>query len=120
MTIREIRRDEVPLATGQYLEACGLLWERDADWGVPDRDPIDRWILRTIESDGAVCLAPDDDHDGIAVCSSPPSPVIRSGIAWARDRGRRPDPNDGRPCVPWTEEGCPSGARLGSSTTRRS
>lgn len=58
-TIREIRRDEVELVTDLYLELCRSLSERDAEWGVPDREPIRRWIERTTETDEAVCLVPE-------------------------------------------------------------
>ena len=56
MTIREIRRDESAAVTDLYRDACSRLFELDPDCGVPDRDPIYRWILRTTESDEAVCL----------------------------------------------------------------
>jgi L-amino acid N-acyltransferase YncA len=56
MTIREIRRDDAAPVTDLYLEACSPYSERDPDWGVPDWDAINRWVLRTTESDDAVCL----------------------------------------------------------------
>ncbi len=133
MEIREIRRDDVAHATDLYLEACRLLSERDADWGVPDRAPIDRWILRTTESDEAVCLVPDDEDDAIAglliasVARHPAMPgvlgtleelhvrpgpegdrlkraLVEAGIAWARVRDASPIQTTVGLSSPWTEE----------------
>ena len=133
MPIREIRREEVAHATDLYLEACKLLSERDAEWGVPDRDPIDRWIHRTTESDQAVCLVPDEGDDAIAglllasVARHPAMPcvlgmleelhvrpgpeqdrfmreLVEAGIAWARDRGASPIQTVVGLDAPWTNE----------------
>ena len=131
MPIREIRRDEVPYATDLYLEACRLLSERDADWGIPDRDPISRWILRTTESDDAVCLVPDGDGiAGLLIASVTrhpampgvlgtleelhvrPAPdrdrwqreLVDAGIAWARDRHAGPIQTTVGLGAPWTDE----------------
>jgi hypothetical protein len=102
---------------------CRVLAEADSDWGVPDRDPIDRWILRTTESDDAVCLVSEVDGViiGFLLASVSRHPVmpgvlgmleevhVRStreaenrkrelfeeGIVWARSRGANPIQNNG-------------------------
>ena len=97
MTIRVIRRNEVAPVTELYLEMCRLLAEVDSDWGVPDWDPIHRWILRTTESDDAVCLV--SEVDGVIIgfllgfSRSPPSDA-RS--AWHARGGPRPPRAGGR------------------------
>ena len=104
MTIREIRRDEVPLATDQYLEACRLLWERDADWGVPDRDRSTAGSFARPSPTGRSAWSRTTTTRGSPACSSPPSLVIRPGIAWARDRGAGPIQTTVGLVAPWTEE----------------
>jgi hypothetical protein len=113
-TIREIRREEVDLVTDLYLELCRSLSERDAEWGVPDREPIRRWIERTTETDEAVCLVPEIGGEVggyllASVSGHPAMPgvtgeleelfvrpgpdedpvkreLVEAGIAWARAR----------------------------------
>jgi hypothetical protein len=76
MTIREITPDDAAAVTDLYLDVCSRLSELDPDWGVPDREPIYRWILRTTESDEAVCLVIELEGT-IAGCLSPRLPVTR-------------------------------------------
>jgi L-amino acid N-acyltransferase YncA len=118
MTIREIRRDQAASVTDLYLEMCRRLSERDSDWGVPDWDPINRWILRTTESDDAVCLVAEVEGSIVgyllaSVARHPAMPgvlgtleelhvrpgpseerlknqLVDGGITWARDRGASP------------------------------
>jgi GNAT superfamily N-acetyltransferase len=131
-TIREIRRDEVDLVTDLYLELCRSLSERDAEWGVPDREPIRRWIERTTETDDAVCLVPEIDG-GIAgyllasVSGHPAMPgvvgeleelyvrprpsedaikreLVEAGVAWARARDAGVIGSKVGLDAPWTDE----------------
>ena len=131
MTIREIRRNESAPVTDLYLEMCRVLAEADADWGVPDRDPIHRWILRTMESDDAVCLV--SDVEGViigfllaSVARHPAMPgvlgtleevhvrpregenlkpeLVEEGIVWARDRVASPIQTSVGMDSPWADE----------------
>jgi hypothetical protein len=118
MTIREVRRNEAAPVTDLYLAMCRVLAEADSDWGVPDWDPIHRWILRTTESDDAVCLVSEVDDVIIgfllaSVARHPAMPgvlgtieevhvragreegkrkreLVERGIRWARNRGGSP------------------------------
>jgi hypothetical protein len=131
MTIREIRRDESAAVTDLYRDACSRLFELDPDCGVPDRDPIYRWILRTTESDEAVCLVIEVEGT-IAGCllasvtRHPAMPgvlgqleelhvrpgsdelrlkreLVDVGIAWARDRKADPIQTTVGLEAPWTD-----------------
>jgi hypothetical protein len=78
MTIREIHPDEVASVTHLFLEMCRLLSERDAEWGVPQREPIARWIRRTTETDDAVCFvnAVDGEISGDLLASVTRHPAM--------------------------------------------
>lgn len=67
-TIREIRADEVGVVTDMYLELCRSLSERDADWGVPAREPIRRWIQRTTETDARYASCPRSARRSPGIC----------------------------------------------------
>jgi hypothetical protein len=132
MTIREIRRDEAAPVTELYLGMCRVLADADPDWGVPDRDPIHRWILRTTETDDAVCLV-SEVHEAIvgfllaSIARHPAMPgvlgtleelhvrpgpdveqgkrdLVQAGIAWARDRGASPIQTTVGVASPWADE----------------
>ncbi len=64
-TIREMRPDEAASVTDAYLDACRRHAERDDDWGVPRWDDIHRWVVRTTETDDAVCLVAITDEGSI-------------------------------------------------------
>jgi L-amino acid N-acyltransferase YncA len=127
--------------TDLYLELCRSLSERDADWGVPDRGPIRRWIARTTETDEAVCLVPELDG-GVAgyllasVSGHPAMPgvvgdleelyvrpgpdqdavkreLVEAGVAWARARGARVIVGTVGLDAPWTAEELGFWASLG-------
>jgi Acetyltransferase (GNAT) family len=132
MTIREIRRNECAPVTDLYLEMCKVLAEADSDWGVPDRDPIHRWILRTTESHDAICLV--SEVDGViigfllaSVARHPVMPgvlgmleevhvrstreaenrkreLVEEGIVWARSRGANPIQTTVGVDSPWADE----------------
>jgi GNAT superfamily N-acetyltransferase len=132
MTIREIRRNESAPVTELYLEMCRVLAEADSDWGVPDWDPIHLWILRTTESDDAVCLV--SEIDGViigfllaSVARHPVMPgvlgtleevhvcpgregvkrkreLVEGGIAWARNRGASPIQTTVGVDSPWADD----------------
>jgi hypothetical protein len=131
MTIREITQDDAAAVTDLYLDVCRRLSELDPDWGVPDREPIYRWILRTTESDEAVCLVIELEGT-IAGClfasvarhpAMPgvlgqleelhvrPGPdedrlrreLVDVGIAWARDRRAHPIQTTIGLEAPWTD-----------------
>ena len=132
MTIREIRRNESAPVTDLYVEMCKVLAEADSDWGVPDRDPIHRWILRTMESDDAVCLV--SEVYGViigfllaSVAHHPAMPgvlgtleevhvsprwegenrkreLVEEGIVWARNRGASPIQTTVGMDSPWADE----------------
>ena len=140
-TIREIRTDEVDLVTDLYLELCRSLSEQDAEWGVPDREPIRRWIARTLETDEAVCLVPELDG-GVAgyllasVSGHPamsgitgeleelyvrPGPdraqvlheLVEAGATWARARDARVIVGTVGLDAPWTADELAFWASLG-------
>ena len=142
-TIREIRRDEVDLVANLYLEPCRSLSERDAEWGVPDREPIRRWIERTTETDEAVCLVPEIDGDrrlppglrepapampGVAgeleeLHVRPGSDedgvrreLVEAGVGWARARDAGVIASKVGLDAPWRRSSA-SGPRGGSRTT---
>jgi hypothetical protein len=131
MTIREITQDDAAAVTDLYLDVCSRLSELDPDWGVPDREPIYRWILRTTESDEAVCLVIELEGT-IAGCFFAsvarhpamlgvlgqleelhvrPGPdedrlrreLVDVGIAWARDRRAHPIQTTIGLEAPWTD-----------------
>lgn len=130
MTIREIHPDEIAAVTDLYLEMCRLLSERDAGWGVPEREPIARWIRRTTETDDAVCLVTEVDGTitGFVLASVTPHPampgivgtreelhvspgpgeakraLVDAGVAWARERGARPIQTTVAMGSPWRDE----------------
>jgi GNAT superfamily N-acetyltransferase len=130
MTIREIRPDDVARVTDLYLEMCRRLSDRDAEWGVPEREPIARWIRRTTETDEAVCLVSEADGaiSGYLLASVTPHPampgivgtleelhvstgsvearraLVEAGIAWARDHGARPIQTTVAVGSPWSDE----------------
>ena len=131
MTIREIQPDEVEGVTDLYLEMCRLLSERDAEWGVPARAPIARWIRRTTETDDAVCLVTEADETivGFVLASVTPHPampgivgtleeqhvgsaasdearraLVDAAVAWARERGARPIQTTVAVGSPWSDE----------------
>ena len=93
-TIREIRRDEVDLVTDLYPEPYRSLSERDAEWGVPDREPIRRWIERTTETDEAVCLVPEIDGEtaGYLLASVSRHPRCRASRVSSRSSTSAPAP----------------------------
>jgi GNAT superfamily N-acetyltransferase len=95
-TIREIRRDEVDLVTDLYLELCRSLSERDAEWGVPDREPIRRWIERTTESGEAVCLVPEIDGQaaGYLLASVSRHPAMPGFTGELEELYVRPGPDE--------------------------
>jgi GNAT superfamily N-acetyltransferase len=131
-TIREIRADEVGVVTDLYLELCRSLSQRDADWGVPARESIRRWIQRTTETDEAVCLVPEigEEIAGYLLASVSrhpampgvtgdleelyvrPAPdedalkrrLVEAGIEWARARGAGVIATKVGLEAPWTEE----------------
>ena len=140
-TIREIRTDEVDLVTDLYLQSCRSLSEQDAEWGVPAREPIRRWIARTIETNEAVCLVPDLDG-GVAgyllasVSGHPAMPgikgeleelyvrpgpdrepvqreLVEAGVAWARARDARVIAGTVGLDAPWTADELAFWASLG-------
>jgi GNAT superfamily N-acetyltransferase len=114
-TIREIRPSEALAVTELYLDYCRGYNERDAEWGVPERGPIERWISRTTETEDAVCLVPEvggaivgfllaslSKHPAMPGISGQleelyirPGPdrdelrrrLVESAISWARERG---------------------------------
>ena len=113
-TIREIRPVEADFVTDLYLELCRTLSERDSEWGVPDREPIFRWVSRTTETDKAVCIVPEIEGEIVgyllgSVSGHPAMPgvtaqleelyvrpgpdedavkrqLVEAGVAWARAR----------------------------------
>ena len=145
-TIREIRPAEVGAVTDLYLELCRSLSERDGDWGVPEREPIRRWIARTIETDEAVCLVPEIDGEVggyllATVTGHPAMPgitgeleelyvrpgpdedaikreLVQAGIAWARARDAGVISSRVGLDAPWTSDELTFWASLGSRTTR--
>jgi len=131
VTIREIRRDDAAAVTDLYMEACRGYAERDPDWGVPDRDAIKRWVLRTTESDDAVCFI-SEAEGAIAGCllgsvaRHPAMPgvlgqleelhvrpvpgedrlrreLVDVGIAWTHDRKAHPIQTTVGLEAPWTD-----------------
>jgi hypothetical protein len=139
-TIREIHRDEVDLVTDLYLDACRSLSERDAEWGVPAREPIRRWIERTTETDEAVCLVPEIDGEAAgyllaSVSGHPAMPgitgeleelsvrppnedaikreLVEAGIAWARARKAGVIGSRVGLDAPWTTEELASWGSMG-------
>jgi GNAT superfamily N-acetyltransferase len=95
-TIREIRPVEVEIVTDLYLEVCRSLSERDNDWGVPDREPIHRWVTRTTETDEAVCLVPEIDGEivGYLLASVSGHPAMPGVTAQLEELYVRPGPDD--------------------------
>jgi hypothetical protein len=132
MAIREIRRDEVDRVTDMYLDFCRRLSERDADMGVPKREPIHRWVVRTTETDDAVCLVSEAGGtiEGYLIASVSRHPAMpgvlgmleelhvppgeqedrckrdlaAAGIEWARERGASPIQTTVGLGAPWTED----------------
>jgi hypothetical protein len=116
--ISEIRRGETGAVADLYLDACRRLNEAAPGWGMPDREPIHRWIDRTIDTDDAVCLVRRHDEAIVgcllaSVSRHPAMPgtlgeleelmvtpgpdhdrwkreLVDAGVAWARERGASP------------------------------
>ena len=106
--------------------------ERDPEWGVPDRNPINAWVLRTTETDDAVCLVMEVEgaiagYLLASVVRHPAMPgvlgtleavhvlpvpdedrlkreLIEVGIAWARDREASPIQTTVDRDAPWTNQ----------------
>lgn len=131
MTIREITRDDAAAVTDLYLDVCSRHSELDPDWGVPERDPIFDSVLRTTESDEAVCLVVEAEGAIVgyllaSVARHPAMPgvlgqleelhvrpgqdelrlkreLVDVGIAWARDRKADPIQTTVGLEAPWTD-----------------
>jgi GNAT superfamily N-acetyltransferase len=132
MTVREVRREDADRVTQLYLDACRRLSERDPEWGVPKWGPINRWILKTMLSDDAVCLVSEAEGAVVglllgSVTRHPAMPgvlgaleelmveprqdaaalkreLVDAGIAWARERGASPIQAAVGLGAPWTDD----------------
>jgi hypothetical protein len=132
MTVREMGPDDADRVTDLYVDACRRLSERAPDWGVPERGPINRWVLRTLESDDAVCLVAEADGGIVglllaSVSRHPAMPgvlgtleevmvepgpdhlarmgeLVDAGVAWARDRNASPIQATVGLGAPWTQD----------------
>ena len=93
-TIREMRPAEAGAVTDLSLDLCRSLSERDDDWGVPDRDPIFRWIVRTTETEEAVCLVPEIDGEiaGYLLASVSGHPAMPGILGELEELHVRPGP----------------------------